>query len=855
MAPTGYEPLPKGDSSRELEDLSGSETPRASRLFRSPRFLFTLAAVLGLTGIAALYGLDSARHALYAAQDKPSAELKQFHCRPAERLGKCPSGLPPPASPPAKINPWASLTISETVSISEWLADPARSLNLTRGDKAVLSDDFVYHIEAFRPAKKDALAYVDFPDTFGPPERFARVTIHHGAAAEPYVMDYLVGPLPVGEKTKMRALTEIYHRPSIPYNARGFTTLGELTPLLAQLMPPLADVTEDLFGGSARGLPNDTLVGAIMAPLSFDGSFRRGWVSWRRNTPGPWLHPVNFFQYVDFSGTDPSQWKLLKLVYNHQVFNSSEAFLAAYHDGTLKRLPNRPDQDPAAGGWSTRKRPEASVARDLDYLPGPRSVSFAGLRFRVDRAAQYVSWMGWGMYLGFDRDMGLSLWDIRFRNERIIYELAPQEAIAQYAGNDPMQTTTAWLDRFFGMGSAVRDMIPGYDCPHEAVYLPATTHNFEGSIVRSRAICIFEHDAARPITRHTGYSEGEFGATRGYQLVIRSISTVGNYDYLFDYIFQIDGTIEVRLSASGYLQGGYWEPAQEGYGTAIRETTMGSLHDHVINYKVDLDVAGTKNSLLFTSTAQETITQPWFEDDWGSEVIQQKISKTFIENEDDALLKFPPNFQGGYSLVNKDAKNRWGIPRGYAIHPGYSPIHNTVVGSKRLLNNANWARYNLAVSKRKETERSSSCQWNLNLPGDPVVDFHKFFNGENITQEDLVAWVNVGMHHIPQAEDSPNTRTNLAASSFFLTPLNYFDADISMDSKNSILLSAPKKAGDPWSFDDYGVAPVNCIPDSIPPFKYVGVQTYGLDGKPAAPATADEMRKSAELYHRIKLEL
>lgn len=62
-----------------------------------------------------------------------------------------------------------------------------------------------------------------------------------------------------------------------------------------------------------------------------------------------------------------------------------------------------------------------------------------------------------------------------------------------------------------------------------------------------------------------------------------------NYAHLFsvfDYIFQIDGTIEVRLSASGYLQGGYWEPAQEGYGTAIRETTMGSLHDHVINYKV-----------------------------------------------------------------------------------------------------------------------------------------------------------------------------------------------------------------------------------------------------------------------------
>ncbi len=39
------------------------------------------------------------------------------------------------------------------------------------------------------------------------------------------------------------------------------------------------------------------------------------------------------------------------------------------------------------------------------------------------------------------------------------------------------------------------------------------------------------------------------------------------------------------VSASGYLQGGFWDgnPAREEYGTRIRETTMGALHDHVIN--------------------------------------------------------------------------------------------------------------------------------------------------------------------------------------------------------------------------------------------------------------------------------
>jgi primary-amine oxidase len=90
-----------------------------------------------------------------------------------------------------------------------------------------------------------------------------------------------------------------------------------------------------------------------------------------------------------------------------------------------------------------------------------------------------------------------------------------------------MQSSTAWLDRYFGMGTAVRDLLPGYDCPHEAAFLPAVNFAGVGYVHRERAICVFEQDSGRPITRHTGYAEGEFGAVRGYVLTVRSISTVG----------------------------------------------------------------------------------------------------------------------------------------------------------------------------------------------------------------------------------------------------------------------------------------------------------------------------------------
>ncbi|EKM58084.1 uncharacterized protein PHACADRAFT_206924 [Phanerochaete carnosa HHB-10118-sp] len=842
----------------ELLKDPGEQPAPPNRRIRSSRRVALIVLICGAILFTTLYAFAPKVRLLddstCRVQPTPAAEDL---LAPEKPLGQCATSSPKAAKAPAPVNLWSSLTVSETVAVYNWLNNPGRGLNLTSPETAIVSDNIIFHIEVYRPSKADALRYLESPVDVNLPEQYARVTIHHAARTTeeggPVIKDYLVGPLPVGQNTSMRELTEIYHREDIPYNARGFSLPAEFTPLLMKHMPRSAEVTKELFDGVALGLPNDTLVAGLTGPFSFDGTFRRTWVSWRKNVAGAWLHPVGFYLYIDFSGTDSNQWEVLKVVYNRQIFFTFDEFLQAYHNGTLSRLPSRPDQTNDTD-WSTRYRPKGPP-RDLDHLPGPRQVSFAGLRFRIDRELQYISWLGWGVYLGFDRDMGLSLWDIRFLGERIAYEISPQDALAQYAGNDPMQTTTAWLDRFFGMGSAVRDMLPGYDCPYEAVYLPATTYTGIGSITRERAICVFEHDTGRPITRHTGFRDGEFGAVRGYILTIRSISTIGNYDYMFDYIFHIDGTIEVKVSASGYLQGGFWEPAQTGYGTAIRDTTMGSLHDHVINFKVDLDIVGTENSLLFTHTDTEEVEHDWFDDDWGKTTIQQKITREIIENENQALLKYPSNFQGGYSFVNQEKKNRWTTPRGYAIHPGYSPVHNTVVGSKRLLKNANWARYNLAVSKRKDVEPTSSSMWNLNLPGKPMVDFHRFFDGENITQEDLVAWVNVGMHHLPQTEDAPNTRTNVATSSFFLTPLNYFDADVSLDSVNAVLLTPPEIPGAPYAFDDYGVAPAHCVPPEVPPFEYAGLSAFGLDGAAAPPASAEEMRKAAELYHRIKLEL
>ena len=223
---------------------------------------------------------------------------------------------------------WASLTVPETSAIYAWLEAPERNLNLTRSRGSILTDNVVYGIETYYPPKSEALAYLENSAASPPPARFARVTIHHGGVEVPVVVDYLVGPLPVGPRTTIRPLKEIYHRDDIPLNARGFSNIDEISSFLALETAPIAYVMEvcsssginytysfpqELFGGVIRGYENDTLVAGFTGPFSYDGSFRRLWMTWRRNFAGSYLLPVNFYTYIDISGTDTTQWKILKV--------------------------------------------------------------------------------------------------------------------------------------------------------------------------------------------------------------------------------------------------------------------------------------------------------------------------------------------------------------------------------------------------------------------------------------------------------------------------------------------------------------------------------------------------------------
>lgn len=110
----------------------------------------------------------------------------------------------------------------------------------------------------------------------------------------------------------------------------------------------------------------------------------------------------------------------------------------------------------------------------------------------------------------------------------------PLEAVSQYSGNNPFQAATAYLDRALGLGLHAGRLIPGYDCPYHATYWDSTFSSGNRSVTNPATICIFETDIGAPITRRT--NPNFMQATKGSRLVVRQISTMGNYEYLYDYV-------------------------------------------------------------------------------------------------------------------------------------------------------------------------------------------------------------------------------------------------------------------------------------------------------------------------------
>jgi primary-amine oxidase len=285
-------------------------------------------------------------------------------------------------------------------------------------------------VELQHPNKTDALAYIDGS---GPePLRYARAVIDHKADENPYIQDILIGPLPVVNGTTTWAPLEYTLTRKTEGKVRSLEADGDAyEDWLIEVSTSVADITMDLWNASALGNDNDTLaVWGIDPYYQDEGRIKRWDTFWGQPADvfeAMTLLPMGLFFMSDVTGRDPSKWTVEGWYYNGVFYETTQDFREAYWGGKVEKLPGNME-----GPWA--QTDQQGTIPPLDTTAPPVMVAPGGARYHVDPQSKYVEWMGWSFYVAFQRDSGMSLFDIRYKGKRLVYELGLMEALAHYAG-------------------------------------------------------------------------------------------------------------------------------------------------------------------------------------------------------------------------------------------------------------------------------------------------------------------------------------------------------------------------------------------------------------------------------------
>ena len=749
------------------------------------KILVILLALLSLALLIALI-VVATKDKTQPLENGSSSGVKEF----------CPETTKLTSSPARSSGLYDDLSKDEIIAVRDYILSHS-SLNVTRYEDAFINDNYIYLIELQQPPKDEALNFLD--NNASKPERKARVVIYYGGQSNPEVREFLVSP--AAKPSNHLETTGPGQKYPIPFDSRppGGKDSEVMESIIINVTKQAYELLNESFDGyTYSGCTDRCLEWSESAPGVF--GLRKKWVWFLRRLQGSYVHPVGFEIYLNIQGNDVSLWKADKVFYYNQSFDNVEELMRAYNNGSIYKMflpaPSSSDKMPLYSSYLRRGKPQPPKP-----LRPPQLVEPDGKRYTV--SGHHVEYMKWSFDFRSRSTTGVQLFDIRFDGQRIVYELSLQEAAAFYSGWSPMQMVTDYVDSAWGMGYSKFELFPGIDCPSTASFFDAVHFVSSSEPAKFKnSLCLFELDLGLPLRRHFDNNfEGGYkfyGGMPGSALVLRSASTAYNYDYIYDYLFYPNGVMEVRVSTSGYVQATLWTSHEASYGTQIHAGVAGTIHDHLINYKVDLDIGGRENSFETVDIKVENITNPWFPTE---KRVQKVLSRSLKKTEQEAIYHNSFDHPKYLNFFSEGNVNAMGVNRGYRVHIR-DMMKQMYPKEWELVRGAAWSLNQMTVTKRKEKEEKSSSIYNQNSLYDPVVDFLNFTaDNESIVEEDLVAWVTVGMMHIPHSEDIPNTASPANSASFFLRPYNYFDEDPSMASHDAVLILPTKNGADINTFD------------------------------------------------------
>ncbi|HET7564811.1 MAG TPA: hypothetical protein VFJ96_07435, partial [Gemmatimonadaceae bacterium] len=316
---------------------------------------------------------------------------------------------------------------------------------------------------------------------------------------------------------------------------------------------------------------------------------------------------------------------------------------------------------------------------------------------------------------------------------------------------------------------------PSVDAPANATFVDATFADAEGKpVTLQRAAVLYERDGGTLWKHVTDAPDGR----RARELVLAFVTTVGNYEYGFHWIFHQDGVLEQQVELNGILQ---TQALADSIGTPARDAALhatrvapylaAAYHQHFFNFRLDFDVDGQANSVMEMNTHAEP---RGASDPYGNAFT---ATATPLRRELEAQRRVNLATARMWDIINPTVTNTLGQPVGYLLMPGMTAVPYADPTSS-VRTRAGFLNANLWVTPYDAREMHAAGDYiNQNPGGDGLVQWTRA--NRSVDTRDIVVWYTFGMTHIPRPEEWPVMA--MQSVGFRLMPAGFFTRNPALD--------------------------------------------------------------------------
>ncbi|PWN52566.1 hypothetical protein IE53DRAFT_340355 [Violaceomyces palustris] len=375
-----------------------------------------------------------------------------------------------------------------------------------------------------------------------------------------------------------------------------------------------------------------------------------------------------------------------------------------------------------------------------------------GPSFTVD--GQRIQWQNWDMRISWNAREGLVLHDVRYDGRSLFYRLSLSDMTVPYGDpRPPLHRKQAFDLGDAGAGVTANSLSLGCDCLGSIKYFDGRIALPDGGQLNQKnVVCLHEQDDGIGM-KHTNYRTENPYVVRNRILVLQTIITVANYEYLFNWKFDQSGVITYETRATGVLSVSAIDPGKVSpYGNVVAPGVLATNHQHIFCLRIDPRLDGDENSLHY----EDSLPMPFSTEEdkklnpYGTGYY---VEKTTLKQEGFADLD--PTKSRVFKITNPTRINPIsGKPRGYKIHMPATQMllaHPDSVAASR----AEFAQHHVWVTKYRDDELWCAGKYTNQSRGKAGGLGQIVKNRASTDSTDIVVWLNFGLTHNPTVEQFP----------------------------------------------------------------------------------------------------